>query len=125
MSDCHCNSRVVVKVLLAEHAAECEHVEGGPLEAEVVARPAHLRQQQLVQQRFGDLWGWHYVLGGGAATCSEGFATYFLKVPLACLGSMAAAVQLNMGTFGKHFTKPPEQVATPTGRHNGYRLYRV
>ena len=35
---------------------------------------------------------------GGAATCSEGFVIYFLKVPLACLGSlgsMAAAVQPN------------------------------
>ena len=30
---------------------------------------------------------------GGAATCSEGFATCFLKVPVACLGSIAAAVQ--------------------------------
>ena len=30
---------------------------------------------------------------GGAATCSEGFVTCFLKVPLACLGCMAAAVQ--------------------------------
>ena len=29
---------------------------------------------------------------GGAATCSEGFVIYSLKVPLACLGSMAAAV---------------------------------
>ena len=32
---------------------------------------------------------------GGAATCSEGFVVCFLKVPLACLGSMAAAVQPN------------------------------
>ena len=32
---------------------------------------------------------------GGAATCSEGFAIFFLKVPLACMGSMAAAVQPN------------------------------
>ena len=32
---------------------------------------------------------------GGAATCSEGFVLRFLKVPLACLGSMAAAVQTN------------------------------
>ena len=28
-----------------------------------------------------------------AATCSEGFVICFLKVPLACLGSMAVAVQ--------------------------------
>ena len=32
---------------------------------------------------------------GGEATCSEGFVMCFLKVPLACLGSMAAAVQPN------------------------------
>ena len=30
-------------------------------------------------------------LQSGAATCSEGFVKCFLKVPLACLGSMAAA----------------------------------
>ena len=30
---------------------------------------------------------------GGAATLSEGFVISFLKVPLACLGCMAAAVQ--------------------------------
>ena len=29
---------------------------------------------------------------GEVATCSEGFVICFLKVPLACLGSMAAAV---------------------------------
>ena len=52
---------------------------------------------------------------GGAAICFEGFLTCFLKVPLACLGSMVAAVQLNsLGTLGKHFTKPSEQVAAPT-----------
>ena len=32
------------------------------------------------------------VILGGAATCSEGFVICFLKVPLSCLGSMAAAV---------------------------------
>ena len=32
---------------------------------------------------------------GGAATCSEGFVICFIKVPLACLGSMAIAVQPN------------------------------
>ena len=31
----------------------------------------------------------------GTATCSKGFVISFLKVPLACLGSMAAAVQPN------------------------------
>ena len=51
---------------------------------------------------------------GGAATCSEGFEICFLKVPLACLGSMAAAVQpSSLGTLRKHFTKPSEQVAAP------------
>ena len=30
---------------------------------------------------------------GGAATCLEGFVICFLRVPLACLGSMAAAVK--------------------------------
>ena len=30
---------------------------------------------------------------GGAATCVQGFVISFLKVPLACLGCMAAAVQ--------------------------------
>ena len=34
-------------------------------------------------------------MGTGAATCSEGFIICFLKVPLACLGSMAAAVLPN------------------------------
>ena len=54
---------------------------------------------------------WFPVLGW-AASCSEGFVTCFLKVPLACLGSMAAAVQPNsLGTLRKHFTKPSEQVA--------------
>ena len=44
---------------------------------------------------------------GGAATSSEDFLTCFLKVPLPCLGSMAAAVQPNiLGTLRKHFTKP-------------------
>ena len=31
----------------------------------------------------------------GEATCSKGFVIGFLKVPLACLGSMAAAGQPN------------------------------
>ena len=45
-----------------------------------------------------------------------GFVTCFLKDPLACLGSMAAAVQPNsLGTLRKHFTKPSEQVAAPPG----------
>ena len=53
---------------------------------------------------------------GGVAACSEGFVVCLLKVPLACLGSMAAAVQPNsLGTLIKHFTKPSEQVAAPPG----------
>ena len=39
-------------------------------------------------------FSWHDVIGG-AATYSEGFLNCFLKVPLACLGSMAAAVLPN------------------------------
>ena len=51
---------------------------------------------------------------GGAATCSEGFVTCFLKVPLACLGGMEAAVEPNsLGSLRKHFTKLSEQVAAP------------
>ena len=51
---------------------------------------------------------------GGAATCSKGFVACFLYVPLACLGSMAAAVQPNsLGTLKKQFTKPSVQVAAP------------
>ena len=47
-----------------------------------------------------------FLLLGGAATGSEGFVTYFLKVPLACLGSMAAAVQPSgMGNSQKTFYK--------------------
>ena len=58
------------------------------------------------------------LLGGGAATCSDGVVICFLKVLLACLGSMAAAVQPNsLGTLRKHFTKPLEQVASPPSIH--------
>ena len=35
------------------------------------------------------------LLQSGAVGCEKGFATCFLKVPLACLGSMAAAAQPN------------------------------
>ena len=60
---------------------------------------------------------------GGAATHSEGFITYFLKVPLACLGSMAAAVQPNsLGTLRKHLTKPLEQVAAPRSIRSDYEI---
>ena len=54
-------------------------------------------------------------LQGGAATCSKGFVTCFLKVPLACLGSMAAAVQPNSqgNSLRKQLKKPSEQVAAP------------
>ena len=43
---------------------------------------------------------------GGAATCSEGFVTCFLKVSLVSLGSMAAAVQPNsLGNSQKRVNK--------------------
>ena len=59
---------------------------------------------------------WHVL--GGVATCSEGFVTCFLKVILACLISMAAAVQPNsLGTIRKQFSKPSEQVAAPPGKN--------
>ena len=51
-----------------------------------------------------------------AATCYKGFVKCFLNVPLACLGSMAAAVQPNGLSFRKQFTKPSEQVAAPDCR---------
>ena len=52
---------------------------------------------------------------GGAATCSEGFVLCFLKVPLACWGSMAAAVQPNsLGTLRKRLTKPLGTSGRPT-----------
>ena len=38
---------------------------------------------------------------GGEATSSEGFVISFLKVPLACLGSMAAAAQ-QPGELSEH-----------------------
>ena len=51
----------------------------------------------------------HYTakyLLGGAATCSEGFVMCFLKIPLACMGSMAAAVLPNgLGNFQKFVYK--------------------
>ena len=63
-----------------------------------------------------------YILGG-AATCSEGFVICFLKVPFACLGSMAAAVA--WGTFRKHFTKPSEQVAAPPSIYHSTPLIQL
>ena len=73
----------------------------------------------MIAYKFDHLWSepQYESLLGGAVTCSEGFVTVFLKVPLACLGSMAAAVQHNsLGTLRKHFTKPSEQEAAPRGR---------
>ena len=73
----------------------------------------------MIAYKFDHLWSepQYESLLGGAVTCSEGFVTVFLKVPLACLGSMAAAVQHNsLGTLRKHFTKLSEQVAAPPGR---------
>ena len=52
---------------------------------------------------------------GGAATCSEGFVICFLKVPLACLGSMAAAVQPNsLGNYQKTVYKTFGTSGRPT-----------
>ena len=49
------------------------------------------------------------VVLGGAATCSKGFVTCFVKVPLACLGSLGATVQPTAwGTLRKQFKKPLE-----------------
>ena len=49
---------------------------------------------------------------GGAATCSKGFVICFLKIPLACLGSMAAAVQPN--SLGKTVYKTFGTSGRPT-----------
>ena len=52
---------------------------------------------------------------GGAATCSEGFVICFLKVPLAFLGSMAAAVPANsLGNSQKTFYKTFGTSGRPT-----------
>ena len=66
------------------------------------------------------------VVPGGAATCSEGFVVCFLKVPLACWGSMAAAVQPNsLGNSKKTSYKtslnkcPPHPVHTSLNRYFG------
>ena len=51
---------------------------------------------------------------GGAATCSEGFVKFFLRVPR-LLGCTAAAMlpKQAKGTFRTHITKHSEQVAAP------------
>ena len=50
----------------------------------------------------------------GAAGCGKGIVMCFLKVPLACFGSMAAAVQPNdWGTLIQHVTNPSEQLMAP------------
>ena len=54
-------------------------------------RKQHVRWKS--QQR--ELTALHCAVLGGAATCSEGFVICFLKVPLACLFSMAATGQPN------------------------------
>ena len=73
-----------------------------------------------MRQKFVCLWlkmglGIHTVQCG-AGTCSEGFVICFLKVPLACLGSMAAAVQPN-GILQNLFHN-----LTP---HIEYKVYRL
>ena len=56
-----------------------------------------------------------FALLGGVATCSEGFVICFLKVPLVCLGSMAAAVQPNgLGNFQKTVYKTFGTSSRPT-----------
>ena len=54
----------------------------------------------------------------------RGFVVCFLKVPLACRGSMAAAVQ-PWGTFRKHSKKPSKQVAAPPGIFTPSILYSL
>ena len=62
----------------------------------------------------GDILEANHVLGG-AATCSEGFVICFLKVPLACLGNMAAAVQPNsLGNSQKKVNKTFGTSGRPT-----------
>ena len=84
---------------------EAEVAEGGQ-----GGHPARLEERN--PGKIQNQWSYSIIVLGGAATCFEGFVICFLKVPLACLGSVAAAVQPNsLGTLGKHFTKPLEQVA--------------
>ena len=58
---------------------------------------------------------------GGEATCSEGFVMCFLKVPLACLGSRAAAVQpsgcCKVSLVPKYLTKDTFQSIFPNPGH--------
>ena len=50
----------------------------------------------------------------GASGCEKGFVKCFLRVPLACLGSMATAVEPNsLGTLRKMLTKPFTQPDAP------------
>ena len=56
----------------------------------------------------------------GRPTCSEGFVIYFKKVPLTCLGCMAAAVQPNsLWNFQKINNKTFGTSGCPTR----YRFY--
>ena len=60
---------------------------------------------------------------GGAVTCSEGFVMYFLKVPLACLGSMAVAVKPNgLGKSQKIGYKTFKKSGRPTRYSLGRQL---
>ena len=57
----------------------------------------------------------HIFVLGGAATCSEGFLICFLRVPPACFGNMAAAVQPNdLGNFQKTVNKTFVTSGCPT-----------
>ena len=52
---------------------------------------------------------------GGASTCSGGFVNCFLRVPFACLGSMAAVVQPNnLGNSQKTVYKTFGKSGRPT-----------
>ena len=50
-------------------------------------------QRRLLEENIADFQVGSRTLLGGAATCSEGLVICFPRVPLACLGCMAAALQ--------------------------------
>ena len=95
-------SPVVVDVLVVVHAAEGEHVEGGTLEADVVAGATHPRQQQLVQQEIGDLemyglasWVLAHIQGPALARIGR-FCIFFLRSSFHNFSSSLSAQQLSM-----------------------------
>ena len=62
---------------------EAEVAEGGQ-----GGHPARLEERN--PGKIQNQWSYSIIVLGGAATCFEGFVICFLKVPLACLGSMTA-----------------------------------